>query len=529
VLRSPWQYVSQFSITDIAWLKQQDANLFCTVDTDDQNGSAKQSFIRIHSCIETVALAGVTELMVQLGDLARRDETPNSTPIDRWTLDLISRNVECEIPPNSKHERKNNHAFWKPDQIRTVSDYLHPTEWEVSPLLHIACLRTEPNMEMLKVLVEVCGVDVNDLTTRYCAESEHKEKQSYATTLQHLASSQCFWHLEAIRYLVYMGADVDARDKHGSTALHFACGSKGILSLRFVELLLELGADPKLANDDGLTSIDLATSPQKLQLLGQYGIDISKSENESLWLGVGELNIELVQMALDSGVDINRRQDSPVYTRKELEWDIHSTALSARCAAVPLAGALLYSDYLQVQESPAGEDLRAAMIRLLLDNGADPFQPYWTQKYHEDEQGRAELVTVEESPLLHYVFRAISCKKKYLELLLEYGDRLDFDRRDGQGNTVFLAACASYLRYLPPMAFRLEYSPTSDDAVDYEAEKIWDSGGLFLNMLDHGADITATNNDGDNALVSENPNCCLNMNTDTFLLTAYPTLQPLRS
>ena len=501
VLRDPWQFVSEFSLTDISWLRQQDANFFCTLGMEEEpNSDFEKPFLRIHSFIETVALAGLTEVMAQLGDLACRDEDPDSAPIDHWTVDMISGNAQCQIPPGKKYSY--GQTFWKPDDIKTVGGYLHPTDWEVHSLLHVACLRAEPNMEMVRVLIEVCGVNVTGPTTRYQASFEDEPDESYAAVLQHLAKTQRFWHLEAIRYLVSKGADINARNKKGKTALHYACASSQILSLHFIELLLGLGADPRIKDDNDISPIDLAASPQKLQILGKYGVDISKSMNDSLWLGIGELNIELVEMALDSGIDINRKEDSPIYTRKELEWEIHSTALYAGHLAVPLAGVFLYSDYTQTEQSSTGEDLRAAIIRLLLDRGADLFQPYWIRKSERNQEGEQEEVMIEESPLLHYLFRKISCEKKYLEILLEYGDKLDFNTRDAQGHTVFLAACASSLQWTSFRAFDLEYSPTSDDVVDYEAEKIWDSGGLFLKMLDHGADIAAVNNDGDNALVS---------------------------
>jgi ankyrin repeat protein len=70
--------------------------------------------------------------------------------------------------------------------------------------------------------------------------------------------------LAAVKYLVEVThADVNARDHEGNTAMHHAA-SRG--DLEMVKYLVSKGADPKLVNREGQTTIDLANGPvQRVQ------------------------------------------------------------------------------------------------------------------------------------------------------------------------------------------------------------------------------------------------------------------------
>jgi ankyrin repeat protein len=494
ILSEPWDFVSTFSIDDIAWLKLHQANFFMTLHkAEHEDSSFKRPFHRRFSFIEGVALTGLTQIMIQLGALARRDEDPDAAPIDKWTLNMISDNVTTSIPFEESGSW-GKETFWKPESIHTVGDYFRPTLWKVEPLLLTACRRECPNMEMLRVLIEICGVDVNCPSVIYDVGKEAQQSFFSHDLLPTLAFSQRFWHLDAIRYLVGKGANINQQDRKGMTALHHACASDKTFSVRFVELLLELEADFNIKDNKDRSSVDLAENPLVLQVLGRYGANISDNMTKFLWLGIGKLNIELVQMALDNGADVNRKESCPIYTHEQLDWSIHSTPIHAREPAVPLAGALLYHDYTQPHVEKTGKDLRADIIKLLLDRGADPFGPMVLLRFSEDDKG-VEQTIEEEVPLLHHIFDNSLCERRYLDLLVDYG--LDFNKTGLKGETVFLAACNSAIIWTESYYFL-----TDDDEKEDKDSLMWDPSGLFLNMLDHGADISAVNADGDNALVS---------------------------
>lgn len=60
---------------------------------------------------------------------------------------------------------------------------------------------------------------------------------------------------EAIRFVVDQGADINARNERGETALHAAVTSHGAAN---VKALLSLGADATVKDNDGLTAADVA-------------------------------------------------------------------------------------------------------------------------------------------------------------------------------------------------------------------------------------------------------------------------------
>jgi len=55
-----------------------------------------------------------------------------------------------------------------------------------------------------------------------------------------------------IEYLIKLGVDVNARDRHGWTPLHFAAR---IMNVDIIKLLLDAGAEIDPVNDEGLTPL----------------------------------------------------------------------------------------------------------------------------------------------------------------------------------------------------------------------------------------------------------------------------------
>ena len=85
-----------------------------------------------------------------------------------------------------------------------------------------------------------------------------------------MAAAAAGQHIATVRVLAQAGCKVSSRDRNGTTALHVAAkaGQSAVASA-----LLELGADPTVANDDGDTPADLARRRRDFDmvtLLGKY-------------------------------------------------------------------------------------------------------------------------------------------------------------------------------------------------------------------------------------------------------------------
>lgn len=75
-------------------------------------------------------------------------------------------------------------------------------------------------------------------------------------------------HLDCVNALIKAGANVNAQDKHGYTALSRYVSSE--LDIRTAKALLEAGADPTIKNKNNSTAIDSARGKKMRELLKQY-------------------------------------------------------------------------------------------------------------------------------------------------------------------------------------------------------------------------------------------------------------------
>ena len=102
--------------------------------------------------------------------------------------------------------------------------------------------------------------------------------------------------IEAVRKLIASGADVNARDKDGSTALMRAAG---IRKTEIVRVLLEHGADVNARDEWGETA--LAKVPNCVG-----GFDIADDGTVEITLPKqGKRELEIFKMLVEAGADIN--------------------------------------------------------------------------------------------------------------------------------------------------------------------------------------------------------------------------------
>lgn len=118
--------------------------------------------------------------------------------------------------------------------------------------------------------------------------------------------------LDTVRSLVRRGAEIDAGQADGMTALHWAAH---LDDLAMADLLLEAGADAGATNRTGATAMYLATvngSPRMIERLLDAGVDpnavLAPTLETVLHLTAKTGNPEAVRVLIERGADVNAKQ-----------------------------------------------------------------------------------------------------------------------------------------------------------------------------------------------------------------------------
>ncbi|XP_016837148.1 delta-latroinsectotoxin-Lt1a-like [Nasonia vitripennis] len=162
-------------------------------------------------------------------------------------------------------------------------------------LLWIAVLRCY--RQSAELLVR-SGADVNERCGTKLAPF-----LSEAMTILHLIlqTYPSAWNERFIRLLLEHGADLQARDSHGQTVLHYAVK---IGQVKATALLLDAGAELNVADIDGKTALLEAArsseSNELLPLLLEYGADASVRDSD------GRNALHHLAMAFQESVDLAR-------------------------------------------------------------------------------------------------------------------------------------------------------------------------------------------------------------------------------
>jgi ankyrin repeat protein len=338
------------------------------------------------------------------------------------------------------------------------------------PILHTACQRKAPNLKMVKLLVETCNVDINarskDTINGTC---------SNATALHWLASADSFWQLEAIRYLVGKGAEINATNANGQTPLHIAAAgyvsvnshpllsnapcstlspsacvlsrfrflrileigrlmrpssriaedimggyeSGGFWRPQCVDLLLSLGANPNTVDTNGRTPLYEAASPAHItRSLLRGGAELSAGKISPIFNAILQQNIEVLTAILDAGGDVNAV--TTPFSIKPAITDQARTALFCASFALDLNR--------HVPES-------VPLIKLLIDRGADMY-----------------AALNDRETLIHYLFE--HGEYEAVCAYLDCHEKINLEARDQLGRTVLLAACNVPIPFLCLESFR---------------------------------------------------------------------------
>ena len=113
-------------------------------------------------------------------------------------------------------------------------------------------------------------------------------------------------HREAVAALLGRGANVNARDNEGSTPLMFACTSDSAIAT----MLLEHGADPRPASDDGVTALHIAAAHSMVNVIRQMlPRVIQTADDEGDTPLHSAATPEIVEILVTAGADPNQQNN----------------------------------------------------------------------------------------------------------------------------------------------------------------------------------------------------------------------------
>lgn len=274
-------------------------------------------------------------------------------------------------------------------------------------------------------------------------------------------------HLEILKALLRAGAEVDARDTTGNTALADAC-VKGHIEI--VKVLIEAGADVNIVGRDRKTPLQFAQegghqevvkilkASSKLSHIGRTGGPAPEPEPSALLIRAAkEGNLGKIKDLLRGGTDINLKDANGFTALMHAAANNHSavvTELVKRGANIEAINESGETPLLLGTESGATE-----AVRVLLEHGstfsivADRHAPLHLAAMHGWNEIAKELLAagadpnqnnaVRETPLMWAVW---SGELEIAKALLQAGTKLEAKDKEGQTPLFWaLNGCANSL------------------------------------------------------------------------------------
>lgn len=412
------------------------------------------------------------------------------------------------------------HAGERDERTKLILLGKHLQARELRWMLQKACESSSSNLIMVQTLVQKLFVDVN-------INVDNGTDDAYL--IHWLAKGKHYWHIDALCYAAANGGGLDTQNTTGQTALHVACQQEQSWSGTLVSRLLQLNADFELKDEDGKTCAQMVRAKTVMGALENYSVPMLNSASlEDLLLAIGRLDVDWVQLALRSGLGVDEIVEDPLWTEEYYDSGYSGSPIHNGWPATPLLGALQFSQHDQEFWTKNHKDARAAIIRLLIEAGSNLLEPIqmrhldvYAEVVSEREQppreyceGLGDDEDLDTLPFLHCVFKYVRSLRRHLTIFFEYPDKMKAAvnvRGGSMDETLFLAACNSKLdckpRGMSQDTVNTEGKDPEENSEDFESgngESAWiDATGFYLQMMDLGADVSLTDKEGNNALVSK--------------------------
>ncbi|KAL2672549.1 hypothetical protein Neosp_013261 [[Neocosmospora] mangrovei] len=394
----------------------------------------------------------------------------------------------------SKLEKGDWHAF---------GDKTRPGLWNVrggffasekshdslEPFIMEAVRRHLPNMDVVQLLVEKFGVDVNEMS--YPPVSVRDVEKSAALHL--VAFGRAWWHVhQALPYLLKAGADINIRNSNGQTPLLISLGGidfrylYGPYCMDATKMLIEAGADVNASDDKGNSCLALVHQDIDLiRLLKSHGATVTA---DVLFAAIQDGNLEGLEEFLSGKIDANmRRPKKPDEKQRRLSQNHHASwtsTVTEKHEVYPLMRCPRELGNKWIEQHGLAGQQRAyeafRMMQLLLDHGANPLARL--QQVEKSSKG-SDVKYYVEVTVLHHILRNGLLVGPMLSVL-----GLDVNCRDSKGRTLLHAAC--------------EGREGADYGVVTRQEDGYGTDGttIFQKLLSLGADMEARDAFGRNVL-----------------------------
>ncbi|KAM0422116.1 hypothetical protein ACHAPD_000559 [Fusarium lateritium] len=245
-----------------------------------------------------------------------------ATPLSTSVHELLGRLVKPESEQNIDHLKVIESAYefviyystFDGVKSRLEAATSEPSTYSGKPsltALAMACSGKESNFVTVKTLVEKLKVDVN---AHFASVPSYVRGRSCdivpgGTALHLLSSAEGYWQLEALKYILAQGADINASDEKGETPLHIASGrpeygKQGLWKSEAVRTLLEHGADVNILDKGGESALHKASwAPDIVQELLTNGADANIGVKSPLFESIRDQNLGTLNLLLKYGAN----------------------------------------------------------------------------------------------------------------------------------------------------------------------------------------------------------------------------------